>query len=290
MIRIGFIRWLVQVSKTSVGRGQTRFACSLIPHASRYKTICVEWFGLRRVESEREISVKAQSVERTEDTYSLNGLGEAKLMKALAEELAATTVLYCVNSNIVDHSGLDQRASMFLVRTAIMNAVCSDISDPIERVDFIDLIPDMRAVKAERQRAKLEAEARQQAAWNRHQQEYAERQREEREKATGALALSFDLLYSMLNSVERKEAKETGKVSVKTMHGTFVVPITAHGLVKQYVDDKYVVSHCVVFQDYSIPVGDEAMMKVALLKIDPARFMGTSNKFIESEYGARRRA
>jgi hypothetical protein len=214
----------------------------------------------------------------------MNGLKQAALMKALADELASRTVNYCVNRGIVDCSGLDIRASIFLVRTAIMNAVCSDVSDKIERVPFIDLIPDMEAVRLERERARREHEERQQAAWNQHHAEAAERLKTK----DASTALSFDLLYSMLNSSEREEAKAKGQVTVKTLSGEFIVPIAAHGLVKQYVDGKYVISHCVVFQDYSIPVGDEALMKIALLKVDPLRFMKVGNKFVESEYGRRR--
>lgn len=288
MIRIGFIRWLVQVSKKSAGRGQTTFSCSLTPHASRYKSMVKIWKGLKSEVVERETDVSAQSAARTEETYSMNGLKECALMKSMADELASRTVNYCINLGIVDFEGFDLRASIFLVRTAIMNAVCADVSDPIETIPFIDLVADMRAVREERQRAQREAEERQRAAWNQHQEEYAARRHEERKEKDAAYALSFDLLYSMLNSVERKEAKETGKVTVKTMLGEFVVPIAAHGLVKQYVDGKYVISHCVVFQDYSIPVGDEALMKIALLKVDPSRFIKVGNKFVESEYGRRR--
>jgi hypothetical protein len=278
MIRIGFIRWLVQVSKTSVGKGQTKLACSLTPQASRYKSVVKVWHGLRSEHIERETSVDAQDCSRVEDTYSTNGLKQAAIMKSLAEELASRTVNYCVNIGIVDFSGFDLCAAIYLVRTAIMNAVCSDISDIIERVEFIDLVPDMQAVRLERDRARVENEARRQAAWNIHNAEDVERQKH-RNKASN---LSFELLYSMLNSTEKKEAETTGKVTVKTLAGNFVVPITGHGMVMQYVDGKYVVSHCVVFQDYSIPVGDEVLMKIALLKTDPQRFMRVSNKFIQN--------
>lgn len=284
MIRIGFIRWLVGVSKKSLNGGRTELTCSLTPHASRYKSMVKIWHGLRSEVIERETDVSAQSASRVEDTYGLNGLKQAAIMKSMADELASRTVNYCVNIGIVDFEGFSLQAAIFLVRTAIMNAVRDDVSDKLERVAFVDLVPDMNAVRAERDRAKLEAQARQQAAWNRHHADAAERNA----AAAGALALSFDLLYSMLNSVERKEAETTGKVTVKTLAGDFVVPITAHGLVKHYVEGKYVVSLCVVFQDYSIPVGDEALMKIALLKTDPQRFIRTANKFVEGDYGRRR--
>mgnify|MGYP007017489555 CR=1 FL=1 len=61
--------------------------------------------------------------------------------------------------------------------------------------------------------------------------------------------------------------------------GTFVVPVSAHGLVEHYENGVYKASYCIIFQDYSIPVGDEALMKVALLKADPKKFFQTANRF-----------
>jgi hypothetical protein len=39
-------------------------------------------------------------------------------------------------------------------------------------------------------------------------------------------------------------------------------------------------SYCVVFRDWSIPLGDEVLMKIALLKACPKKFFDVANKFI----------
>ena len=283
MIRIGFIRWLVQVEMKPQNNGKVSFCFSLVPQAERYKSLVSVWTGLRKTDEERETNVEIQTVARSEDRWEYRlGWKQMELAKSLADELACLAVNYCIRVGIIDANGMNVKASKYLVRQAILNNVTSGQSDAIERVPFIDLVPDMRAVREERQRQAEAARQRNAEIYARHNAEMAERQAARNE----ATKVSFDMLYALLNSVEREEAKSKGQVTVKTLAGTFVVPITAHGLVKQYNDKgEYVHSLCVVFQDYSIPVGDEALMKIALLKTDPKKFFDTANKFIESGHG-----
>lgn len=287
MIRIGFIRWLVQVEMKPLANNEVSFCFTLVPQAKRYKSLVPEWTGLRKAIVERETDVEIQRVARIENRWDYRlGWKQMELARSLADELACLAVNYSLRVGIVDFEGLNLAAVKYIVRTAILNCVSTGISDEIERVEFIDLVPDMNAVREERQRAEREREAARQAAWQAHNQDMEARRADEFErmqKAEGAVKISFDLLYGLLNSIERDEAKSKGIVTVKTLAGIFEVPITKHGFVRQYADNgDYVVSHCVVFKDYSIPVGDEALMKIALLKTEPAKLLSVSNKFHEN--------
>jgi hypothetical protein len=281
MVRIGFVRWLIQVLKKSENGGRTSFTLSLVPQASAYKALVKEWKGTRSELVEKTIPTETLSVRRIEDTYELNSIRIMTFCNSLAQELASNAVNQSIATGLVDFEAQNKSASIYIVKTALMRAIERGESDPLERVAEIDLVRDMRELREERQR-QIEERARiAREAWEAHQVDAALRSAE----SDKSVAISYDLLYSMLNDNECDEAKKSGRVTVNTLGGTFIVPVTTHGLVRQYDNDKkYVTSHCIVFQDYGLPVGDEALMKIALLKTDPKKFLSISNKFPEQHY------
>jgi hypothetical protein len=292
MVRVGFVRWFVNVKLVPQNGGMTRLQFDLIPQADTYHTLVKVWEGIRSKVEERNVPVVTQSVSAVELNYDLRAAKLMQYIRTLSSELADKVVNHCIGLGIVDYIGYDKSAAVYIVRTALQNAAFKNQSDnEQERVALIDLVPDMRACQVERERQRAEAHRMAAEAWAVHQAEALER----RKHGDKALAVSFDLLYSMLTPAETEEAKSKYQVTVKTPSCDMVVPVHQHGLVKQYIDGKYTASYCVVFQDYSIPVGDEVLMKIALIKADPKRFFQVANKFVESngrwyERGGRIRA
>lgn len=285
MIRIGFVRWLIQAELKPRNGGQTEVVLSLVPQAKRYKIFTKEWYGTRDSMVEKEVPAAPISVSHTELSYDL--LRAKKLFevaKRLTAELASSAIQYSIRTGLVNFENHNLIAVNYLVSTAIMRVVESGVSDLLELVDSIDLTGDMRTLYDERQRQRAADAQRGREAWAAHNAE----QQAYREQHEKAVQISMDLLYSFLSPSERQEAETKGQVTVTNFAGKFVVPVTAHGLVKQYVNDEYHMSYCIVYRDYSIPVGDEALMKIALLKSDLQSFMKTANKFHEKS-GIRRR-
>lgn len=270
MVRIGFVRWLIQAISRPLNGGKTEISLSLIPQAIRYQVLTKS--------GEQDVSAKTLAVSRIEDNYEIwRGKRLVEIVNELAAELAGDAIRYSTNIGLVDYEGQNVFLVHYIVKTAIIKAAERNVSDPIERVDFIDLAADMREIRAERERQAAERVARQAEARRQHNAEAAIRN----ERAEKSMQVSFDLLRGFLSDSEKAEMEKAGHVTVKTLCGDFVVPTTAHGLVKQYENGVYKVSHCVVFSDYSIPVGDEILMKIAFLKADPAMFLKTSVKFVE---------
>jgi hypothetical protein len=281
MVRIGFVRWLIQAIKKPENCGRTSFTFSLIPQANTYKALVKEWSGIRSNLVEKSIPTQTLSVTQIEDTYELNAIRIMNIVNSLASELANKAVNFSIATGLVDFEEYNKTASTYIVKTALVQAAARGESDPIEQLPEIDLIRDMRELRDERNRQIEERARLAREQWEAHQVDAARRAA----VSDKAAAISFDLLYSMLSESEREEAKAHGRVTVKITAGTFIVPVSQHGLVRQYDNDKkYVISHCIVFQDYSIPVGDEALMKIALLKTDPKQFLKVSNKFPEQHY------
>lgn len=285
MIRVGFVRFFVTVALKPENGGKTAIVLALTPQGKSYKALVKEWRGLESIEVEKVVPVSTLMVKRVEYTYELKPAHIARYTKELIGELAATTVGHCINTGIVDYEDFTKNAAIYLVETALFNAVRENKSDAdIEQVEVIDLVTDMQAMRLEREHARLEAQRIQQEAFRQHQADQLVAQAEQIKKAEGAIKTSFDLLFEYLTPEETKEINSTGKVTIKNLMGEFVVPVSAHGLVRQYVNGKYVSSYCIVFRDYMLPVGDEILMKVALLKADPQHFFKTANKFHEYHF------
>ena len=283
MVRIGFIRWFVEVERKPMNGGRTELSVRLIPQAKQYRALVKEFAGVRSSLVEKDIELQSVVYRQIEDSFGLNAAKTIGILRDLARSIASDTVQMCLNRGIVDYENYDKRAAEYIVSCAIMRAVETDAKDEIESVESIDLIADMRALREERHRQEEEQARLRQEAWEAHNAEAVARAKV-RDESTKT---SFELLYSMLNAAERHEAETKGQVTVKNLSGEFVVPVSAHGLVKQYIEGEYKASYCIVFQDWNLPLGDETLMKIALLKTNPDRFFKVANKFIET--GHRRR-
>jgi hypothetical protein len=285
MIRIGFVRWFITVVKRPMNFGMVEYEFKLISQGIRYGYLVSAWHGVNNSLEERIVEPQDFAVKRREDRYGLSPAKEAVLIDSLATEIASSAVHYSIGVGIVDFDDFGIPGAIHLVKTALVNAAATGESDVIERVPFIDLIADMRELRAERDRERLAQEA----AFDQRREEAAAAEYEMNKKRKGAVAKSFKLLETMLKPSEMEEARAHGRITIKTIGGDFVIPTTSHGLVKHYVDGVYKVSYCVMFKDHTLPIGDEILMKVALIKTDPAKFIKTANKFVETARGGRRR-
>ena len=278
MIRIGLSRWFVQALKTPAPCGHVELSLTLIPQAAQYRVLAKQWHGLLSELVEQDVEVEPILVGRSELRYDLERkpIREVAAWQLMAGELASSAVENCLRQGIVDFDGYDRAAGVWLVKTALMKSVERGQSDAPETTDYINLVADMRAIREERARQRIERERLALEAYAVHQQEMAMRDRERPETK-----LSFDLLYSVISEAEKKEAEDKGRITVRNVLGEFRVPVATHGLVQRYIDGKYEASYCVVFEDYTLPLGDEVLMKYALLKTDPRRFLKTANRFVQ---------
>jgi len=290
MVRVGFVRWFIQVALRPENNGQTSINLALIPQGKVYRSLVKQWHGVHAEIIEKDVPVIEQSVRQVEDTWGLKANKIMAISIQLADELASRVVKYCTDIGIVDYAEYNPAGAIWLVKTAILRAIETNNNDAIERVEKIDLIQNMKDCRLERERQQIEREriereryaahlAEQNARYEAERPAREAREKAEKEVRETSLKTSMDLLYSFLNSKEKKEAEMRGCVTINNLAGTFVVPVSAHGLVEHYENGNYKASYCIVFQDYSIPVGDEALMKVALLKADPKKFFQTANKF-----------
>jgi len=277
MIRIGLSRWFIQAAKTPAPNGHVKISLTMVPQASRFRVLVKHWHGLRDELVERDIEVEPILVERSELRYDLErkALREATVWQLLAGELASSAVESCLRQGIVDCAGYDRAAGIWLVKTALMKNVERGQSDVPETTEYIDLAADMRAIREERERQRIERERLARNAYAAHVEELARRERERPETK-----LSFELLYSLISAAEKKEAEEKGRITIRNVFGEFRIPVATYGLVERYVDKVYEASYCIVFKDHSIPLGDECLMKIALLKTDPQKFLKTANRFV----------
>lgn len=268
MIRIGLSRWYVEASQKPMNLGLARTFLSLVPQASRYKVITPVWKGLTRELSEKTIAVDKISVyfDMSQYDISKNPRSYMQSVSSIAAELANKAVSLCMNKGIVYFQDFPKIASEYLVKVAITKAIQSGKSDELNLVDEVDLVPEMREILEERQREI----ARQQERW---------------EASKFSTSKSMELLRQFLNEKEIEEMDSLKRVSVISgNYGTFLVPITPHGLVARYIDGKYDGHYCIVFKDHTIPLGDEILMKIALLKADPDKFLSIANKFVHNHH------
>ena len=288
MVRIGLTRWFVDVRKESMPRGEIRFVLALQPQASRYRVLEHRWAGIHDEWVEREVEAKGIEIARVGLAYDLacNPVRQMELLCNAASDLATQAVEYALRHGLVSFASFDKSASVYVVRTIVLRAVERGQSDVPELVERIDLVAEMRAIREERERQALELERLQREAYMVHLEEAARRATSRSESA----ATSFDLLYSFLSERETKEAREKGHVTVETAAGVFVVPVLVHGMVERYVNGQCEGNYCVVFRDWMIPLGDEVLMKIALLKADPHKFLRVANRFHPQHVWRRRPA
>lgn len=279
MIRIGLTRWFIIAERVPQNGGRVIYRLSLVPQGREYLVSMVQWKGIHRSINDVVVSPKPVKLDMEVFSYDLVGKPwmEVSTWGRMASEAANYAVAECLRSGLVDFEEFPRMETEYLVSSAIMKVVESGKSDEVVNVERIDLVADMLAMRGDREARRAEARRLAEEAWRAHGEDVARRGLFAKE----AVATSMEFLYEYLTEDERKEAKEHGRVTVSIAAGDFVVPVSAHGLVRQYVDGKYKMSYCIVFQDYSIPVGDEALMKIVLLKADPKKFMAVANKFAE---------
>ena len=268
MFRIGLTRWFVQSNLKHKDHGEISCFIKVVPQSHHYRILKKEWKGLHSFDQVSDVEIEEVQVESWCVKFCCSEYEYKEQIKCLPNyirELVSNLVNYCLNKGLVDFKGFDKSACEWLVCQSIIKSLQSSHNEVPECIEFIDLEQEMREIKAEREREAERIRIQQ-------EQQYAEDEarRFEAEKTKDKYTkTSFELLYSYLTENEKKQAEIDGKVTIKNLCGIFVVPVRNHGLIKHYNDEgKYQSSYCVVFQDYSIPIGDEILMKVALIKAD----------------------
>ena len=293
MVEIGYMRWFVGAWEKPLGNGNCLWSLSLVPEAKIYR-IAATGGGIL-ADKFQDVYTRPFEVRRTEPMY-MTADTKVRIVKQMAQELTWETLQWCGMQGLVGGSLQDYAKVVFWGLIDVCQNARPD-NDP--QVPFIDLIVVEHQVETmnllqRQQREAITRESRdryerQQAAEMDHQDE-ERRQRSsdaarteaeytrQREYRNAADTESLKLMLSWLSETERDEAVNSGYVTVNNDKGRFVVPV-GHGKVKRFVNDQEEAQYCMIFRDYTIPVGDEVLMKVALLKTDPERFLREANRF-----------
>lgn len=272
MICMGHSRWFVSVSRMNERGGYVKYDASVHPSASRYRILAMSADG---EPFPKEVCVKSCLVCEKLDAHDSHPRTDMEVASRLSRELSIELVGECLSAGIVT-SRIDKSAMIHVANRLIIQCFQSGISDNFESKDLIDLYPDMLEA-LERRRIEEAEHAR---LINEEYRRHAAEASYKRAMSNAGLAKSFELLSSFLSVSEKDEARSTGAVTVKNVYGEFRVPLSSYAFVEQYVDKNYMASYCVVFRDWSIPLGDEVLMKIALLKACPKKFFDVANKFI----------
>ena len=256
----------------------------LVPQAEKYRVSKVSWSGIHRSIENVEVPALIVSAKRSELEYDLQAKVEATAWGEMADSLATDAVTQCMNSGLVDYAEFEKKLAIYMVKIAIMKAVEKGESDPIERVPMIDLVSDMEELREERKRLAAEAARIAAEAYEAHHEEMRLRNAVVTKNKKEFAKKSMGLLYDHLTEKEAEEAKTRGYVTVRNFIGEFRVPVKTHGMISEIQNGKCVGLHCVVFADWSIPIGDETLMKIILLKADPKRLLKVANKFPTDRY------
>ena len=276
--------------RVNVGHGEIMLELEFAPQALFYRVSLIVWKGLERSEEDSVVEAPLYRLTNTFLKYDLKASAEMAAWRQMAEETACRAVQACTTKGLAELNDEEMAQTKYIITCGIMKAVETGNSDNTDdAVEQIDLREDMLAIRREKARQAQEAARLAMEAWEAHLTDVQRHSRMSAEEKQKAYDASVGLLWRYLDEEEREEAKSKGYVTVKTLSGDFLVPVKAHGLVEQYVDGKYKASYCIVFEDYSIPCGDEALMKVILLKADIARFMKFANKFVNHPCMRRRR-
>ncbi len=269
VVPIGHARWFVDVAKSPAPRGEVEYRLGLVPQARVYRTLVKEWHGLHCELVERDVEVTPLSIVRSEPRFEVERVParEVKLLRQMADELASEAVNRCMNWELCSGACVEKAAAICTVQFCLMRRIELGVSETPDLVDSIDLVPVLR-------------DAFQQGEIRRQEEE--ERRREGVFEFTEAwqaqVRAAMALLDSYLSPTERGEMKLLSRITVCNAHGEFCVPLRKRGLVQCFVNGTHVADYCLVFQDRSIPLGDEVLMKIALLKVDVDRFLAVANK------------
>ena len=278
MITIGPTRWFVRASRTPERGGWTRYELSLVPEAQRYRVLKVEYDGLDEKTVESVVPVHELMISSKVDTWSDKGNDAARLVRSLCEEMSAEAIGEALRLQLMHPDGVEKRARQLIVRDALLKAI-QGANEPVESVAEIDVRDYYREVIERRIEVARRAEER-----------VAEERRLDglaKTHATESRKRSMELLYDNLPPEMVEEAKEHRRITIKSGGDLFVVPVASHGIVERYKGGKYVASYCIIFGDYCMPLGDEVLMKVVLIKSDLPFFLKKANKFNRPYGGGR---
>lgn len=269
MITIGPTRWFAQATRVPERGGRTKYDLRLLPEADKYLITKLVYEGLSEKLVEAELFPEDISVTAWLNTWEACGAEELRLCKSLCEELAAQAVGEGMRLHIFRPEGLEKYARQLVISEGLLRA----IQKPNETPTFIeeaDVREDLREIiEAKRLAVERAAQAAQEQYEKEHKYSAESRKR------------SMELLYENLPEDLVKEAKEHRKITINTEKGErFVVPVESHGLVERYnKDGVYVGRYCLIFAEHSMPVGDEVLMKMILIKSDLKTFIRKANFF-----------
>ncbi len=279
MIRIGLSRWQTIFENKLIGNNQERMCLKMVPQALKYKVLYKKWSGLHSNLETKTVLTKSFEAPFVFERYQKIGYTVEQLKKG-ANSLASDAVRYCITHDIVDHNGIEVSAVIYLVNHALMRLVETGTSDTEQDlIEEVDLVGDMATMRAERDRQIAEQQRQMQLAYQQHLEDQGIARKYAKEKSEEAIKKSFEFLGKFLNTAEKEMLAKYNCIKVSNCAGDFFIYPSSHAMVDQFIENKYIQSHCVVFKDYTLPVGDETAMKVALLKTDIQRFLQISNKF-----------
>jgi hypothetical protein len=270
MITIGPTRWFVRASKTSERGGWNRYELSLIPEAQRYRILKVEYDGLAERSVEAVVDACELKISSKVDSWSDRGNDAARLVRSLCEEMSAEAIGEALRLQLMRPDGVEKRARQLIVRDALLKAI-QGANEAVESVAEIDVRDYYMEVIERRIEAARQADER--AAEEKRLDGLA------KTHATASRKRSMELLYDNLPPEMVEEAKKFNRVTVRSGGDTFVVPVLSHGIVERYKAGKYVGSYCIIFGDHCMPLGDEVLMKIVLIKSDLPFFLKKANKF-----------
>lgn len=266
MIRIGPSRWFVTLDKSRQRDRRTYYKLGMVPQAKEYVVLAKDREGRMTGRTVHPLSCQ---IMMSEDTYDASfGKNEANICSRLAEELSIGAVGECEKLSILQ--GHCRSETIYIVKVGLIQHMQRPEEVMEQQINSIDLMQDQMDALEAAARHEMDLEIAHLADV------------EMRQALSGkALVASMKLLYEYLTEDEQKEARQHGRVTVKTSLGDFVVPVLKHGLVRQYVNGEYMQSYCVAPADRDIPAGDEALQKIIYLKKAPGKLFEIANKFKE---------
>ena len=268
MITIGPTRWFAQATRVDERGGRSRFDLRLIPEANKYKIVKSIYEGLDEVIVEADLFPEEISVTSWLNTWEACGSEVLRLCKSLCEELAAEAVGEALLKQIFRPEGLEKYARQLIISEGLLKAVQKPNEDT-QYVEEIDIREDLReAIEGKR----LAAE--------RISREEMEQRDQQRKFSVESRKRSMQLLYDNLPEDLVHEAKTNSTLTITNKGEKFIIPVKTHGLVERYnKKGEYVGKYCLIFAECSMPVGDEVLMKMILVKSDLKTFLKKANFF-----------
>ena len=266
MVLLGLTRWFVDHFRQQQRGGRTMYELALVPQAITYKIARIVHHGLQNHIQEQSIQPKDLVVTAWLNTREVTAKDELRLGKSLCAELAGEAMGEGMRLGLFDAVGIDKYARQLLIEENLQRSLQRP-PEEIQQVDEIDLANEMRldieAARALRLQVAL-AETRASTVLM--------------ERVRKAIKKSLDLLYSNLPEEQLAEAKSEQTITVKRGGERFVIPVKKHGLVERFdKSGKHMGSYCLVFSDDELPLGDEVLMKLILIKSDLRTFLNTAN-------------